>query len=381
MRAVVTAVLLLGAALPVGGPLAAQRYWKNTLYPYVYYSTIDGFWGAGHLGFYMPIGFVERPEPNLAALNFDAAASTEGSYFLAADGQAPAYWAGWRLALTLVAARENRLGYYGLGNATAYSADSVTAAAPYLYQVSRSHRSARATVQRRLLGPLRALVGAGVERADFRTLPGPSVFRRDLASATIDSNTVPFNDAVLRAGVVLDTRDHEIDPHRGLLVEALYARGTGYTRTTAAARVYVHPVEKLVLAARLAGERMGGTPPIAAQLVMESSERPFVAVGGYRSLRGHYDARFVGAGKLLGGIEARYALLWAPSVLELKIVGFFDVGRVFKAGETVRLTSTGLHKSGGGELALRIQRNTLVVVGAGFGSEGAQLLVASSWSY
>ena len=125
----------------------------------------------------------------------------------------------------------------------------------------------------------------------------------------------------------------------------------------------------------------GGSPPLAAQLAMESSDRPFTAVGGYRSLRGFYGARFVGRGKLLGGIEARYAVLWAPSILELKLVAFYDVGRVFDAGERWRLTTAGLHRSGGGELALRFLRNSLLVVGYGRGSEGGQLLFGTSWSY
>ncbi|MBI1967403.1 MAG: BamA/TamA family outer membrane protein, partial [Gemmatimonadetes bacterium] len=135
------------------------------------------------------------------------------------------------------------------------------------------------------------------------------------------------------------------------------------------------------LAARLAGEDIGGSPPLAPQMVMESSERPFIAVGGFKSLRGYYDGRFTGAGKLVGGLEARYALLWAPSVFELKIVGFYDVGRVFGPGEGFKLATDGLHASGGAEMALRFLRNTMVVVGYGRGSEGGQFLVGSSWSY
>jgi len=119
---------------------------------------------------------------------------------------------------------------------------------------------------------------------------------------------------------------------------------------------------------------------------MESSERPFVAVGGYRSLRGYHDGRFTGRGKLLGGVEARYVVFAAPSeaklkIVELKLVAFYDAGRVFGPGETVRLTTTGLHRSGGAELALRFLRNSLMVVGYGRGSEGGQLLVGTSWSY
>jgi len=56
------------------------------------------------------VGFVERPEPNLAAVNFDIGASTQGSRFFVADAQAPAWWDGWRANLTITTARANRLG-------------------------------------------------------------------------------------------------------------------------------------------------------------------------------------------------------------------------------------------------------------------------------
>ena len=369
------------------GVLAAQeeggapRRWVNQRYPYVYYSSIDGFWFAARNGWYSPMGFTDRPEPNFANIRFDAGASTRGSYQVVVDGQAPAYWDGWRLGLTLTAARANRLGYYGQGNSTRYDADSITAASPYFYRVSRTTQAARLTVQRRVVGPLRVLAGAMLEHTDFRELPGQSRFRRDRAAGLVDSTTVPFHDRGLRAGVVFDWRDQEVDPHRGVFVEALIGGGRGYTRTTAALRVYAHPLPKLMLAGRLAGERMTGNPPVAAQMTMESSEGPFIAVGGYRSLRGYYDARFLGPGKLLGGVEARYALLWAPRLLEVKLVAFYDAGRVFGPGEKVRLTTAGLHRSGGGEIAVALVRNTLFVLGAGRGSEGTQLLFGTTWSY
>jgi len=63
------------------------------------------------------------------------------------------------------------------------------------------------------------------------------------------------------------------------------------------------------------------------------------------------------------------------------VVAFYDAGRVFGPGEAVRLTTTDLHRSGGGEVALRLLRNSLLVMGYGHSSEGGQFLFGSSWSY
>ena len=369
------------AALGGAYPLAGQRVWTNTLYPYAYYTSVDGFWVAGHFSEYSPLGFTPRPEANGAAVSVDGAASTQGSYLLTVDAEAPALWDGWRVGLTLSATRDNRLGFFGLGNATVNAADSIGPASPYFYRVSRSKQLARFTVQRRIVGPLRALAGAELEHTGFRALPGSSAFLRDVASGAVDSSKIPFTDEVIRAGLVLDTRDVETVPHSGILLEALYAAGRGYNRRTASARAYVNPTERLVLAGRLAAEAMGGHPPLAAQLEMESSELPYVAVGGYRSLRGYYDARFTGPGKLLAGLEARYGLLWAPTLFELDLVAFYDAGRVFDAGQSVTLTTRGLHQSGGGALGFRFGRNTVLTFGYGRGSEGGQVIFGTTWSF
>ncbi len=354
--------------------------WADHLYPFAYYSSIDGFWFAGHYDWSSPMGFAQRPEPNFGRIALDAAASTQGSHGLILDAQAPAYWDRWRLGLTLSLTRANRLGYYGQGNHTTYDADSTTGRS-YFYRVSRTTRSARLTVQRQVAGPVRVLVGGTLERTEFRTLPGESVFQRDRVAGTIRPDEVPFNDRVARAGVVFDWRDLEVDPHRGVFAEALVGSGRGYTRTSAALRVYAHPLERLVIAARVAAEDINGTAPLAAQLTMETSDGPVVALGGHRSLRGYHDGRFVGPGKLVGGIEARYGLLWAPRLLEVKLFAFYDWGRVFGPGESVRLTRQGLHAALGGGAAVSVMRNTLLLLEAGQGTDGTEVTFATTWSY
>ena len=369
---------LCGAAV---SPLAAQRYWLETLYPLPYYSSIDGFWLSAYYGRWSPVGFEERPEPYLASWWLNAGWSTEGSYYAIADYQAPAWWSGWRVGVTATAARANRQGYYGIGNETAYVADSLGPARPYLYQVSRSTQSLRLAVQRRIVGGLRVLVGGAFTRTDYRALPGDNWFRRDAGSGLIDTTALPVIDLAARLGLVFDSRDHEIDAHQGVFAEALFTAGDGYQRTTASARAYVQPLERLVLAGRLVTENVRGTPPLPVQTSIESSERAIDALGGYRSLRAYYDVRFAGPGKLIGGLEARYALLWAPTILEVKLVAFYEAGRVFGPNESLRLTTDELHPSGGLELAMRLQRNTLITTGFAVGDEGWRFLWSSGWSF
>lgn len=324
--------------------------------------------------------YADRPEPSFARASLDIGASTQGSYAVLLDAQAPAYWDGWRPALTLSVTRSNRLGYYGQGNDAPYDPDS-TDGRSYFYMVSRTNAGVRAQVQRRIAGPLRALVGGTFDHTDFRDLPGESIFNRDRASGTITPEEDPFNDAAFRVGLVLDSRDLENDPHKGVFAEALINWGNGYTRTTGGVRAYLHPIDRLILLGRLGAESMSGSAPLSAQMIMESSEGPFVAMGGRRSLRGYHDGRYIGDGKLLGSIEARYGLVWTPRVLEVKLFAFYDAGRVFAPGETVRLTRDGLHHAWGGGAALALLRNTVITLAGGFGTEGAQVTFGTAWSY
>jgi hypothetical protein len=356
----------------------APPFWDYTYTPYGYYSSIDGWWLAGFVRVYSPIGFRERPEPFRAAVTLTGGASSKGSYLIELDAQSLALWDGWRAGITLDALRSNRLGYFGIGNDTPFDLDSVTPANPFFYKVSRKSELVRLQLQRRLVGPVRLLVGGSLEHTSFRVLPGDGLFVRDQGGGVADST--PFDDATLRAGLVADTRDNELDPHAGLLAEVLVSGARHYSRTTLGLQAYAHPFEKLVLAGRLLGERMSGAPSVSVMQAIESSGRPYIGVGGYRSLRGYYDSRFIGPDKLLGGVEVRYALLYAPTLLEVKLVGFYDVGRVFPAGG-LRLTTQDLHSSAGGELMLRLGRNGVLVAGAGFGEDGGQFLFGSTWSY
>src|SRR5262249_15214450 len=255
-----------------------KREWVDHLYPFIYYTSADKLWVAGHYDWSSSIGYSERPEPYAGKVALDVGASTQGSYVVILDAQAPAYWEGLRLGLTLSLLRANRLGYYGQGNNTIYDPDS-SAASSYFYRVSRTNQASRLTVQRKIAGPLRLLAGGSLEHASFRALPGTTLYQRDSVG--------PFSDAVARAGLIVDTRDLEVAPHRGIFAEALVATGHGYTRVTGSVHGYVHPFDRLILAGRLGAENISGTAPISVQQTMETSEGQVVAVGGTRSLRGY----------------------------------------------------------------------------------------------
>src|SRR5579864_3188260 len=107
--------LWCAGALALAGvaPVSGQRVWTNTLYPLVYYTSVDGFWLAGHFAEYSSLGFKRGPEANAAAVSVDAGTSTKGSYHLVVDAEAPALVGGWRVGLVLSATRDNRLGFFG----------------------------------------------------------------------------------------------------------------------------------------------------------------------------------------------------------------------------------------------------------------------------
>ena len=228
------------SALAAQEQLDPRKDWVDQLYPFFYYSSTDGFWFSGHYDVSSPISFVERPEPSFGRVALDAGGSTQGSYAFILDGQLPAYWDGWRLGLTLSLIRGNRLGYYGQGNDAPFDSDSLNGRS-HFYQVARTTGGARATVQRRLVGRLRALVGGTLDHTDFRELPGGSVFQRDRASGTITDEEDPFNDAVGRVGLVFDSRDLEADPHGGLLPRPWSAGGAATrARRRECARTFAH---------------------------------------------------------------------------------------------------------------------------------------------
>ena len=113
---------------------------------------------------------------------------------------------------------------------------------------------------------------------------------------------------------------------------------------------------------------------------MDTGEEEVVALGGYSTLRGYYDARFVGPGSCSAGFEARYAIVRVPSVVELKIVAFYDAGRVFVSGDLLGARRPP-PRGGRRTRAPVFTRMRSVVAGAGVGADGTRFVFGTRWSY
>jgi len=263
--------------------------------------------------------------------------------------------AGGRLRLRLLAAfrLHGNAGYYGMGNASVEERpweaidedadpDGFQRAIRF-HQYSRTYPTLRADVWLDLPRPFRLFAGGSLVWNWIQVYEG-SRLELDLADDSGDSAADLLVGArrhgVLEgyAGVMLDTRDHEFAPTRGWFADLSVRGGPlleipgGYVGLNGAVRAYRRiwgPY--LVVAARLMGDVLLGTPPFY-ELSHFGGLYPDHGPGGGRSLRGAPQMRYHGKVKLIANLELRstlvsFRLLRLPSSLGVTFFG--DTGRVW----------------------------------------------------
>jgi len=390
-RASALAALCLGAAV---SPAAAQlpnifppgSDWRDLVYPKIFWTAREGVTAGAYFAVSLPTRYADRtaaPHRLIASLDGQIAAS--GTRHLKLDAWAPALAPGWRFRLTLAATHRNRQPYFGIGNTTTDDQDEATGE-DLFYHMVHVRNYVRGDVQRTIVGPLRALVGWHAEHWYLDTLRATSQLATDLATAADPRIAVGTADVSLRVGLVVDTRDREAAPQNGVLLEALHAVADEdvagdltYTRTTLSLRGYRTFADRWGVAARIAGESMGGTPRLGSLFRFEASDAPFTGLGGADSHRALYWNRFADADKLLGNLEVRYALI--PYGLRTVLVAFLDVGRVFPAGD-FRLTTDDLKVGGGGGLFVTFLSETAILgLTAAAGPEGPVIFAHWKWPF
>lgn len=373
---------LLAAALlllPVM-PAAAQRVetrrvwpgqWLTSYIPFVAALPNDGPSLEWRMRRWQMAEYDDRVTHNLA-WTFRAAYSPWAGSWLGTIGlSAPRLGPGWRLAAGLQAGRAARFGYYGLGNVT----DGGGAEGN---RVSRNLYALTADLTRTITGPLAAslmLQGAGTE---FRERDATSAFSRDFGPELTQW------EGSARLALVLDLRDQEYDTRSGFAADAGvqvgYGAGEDYTRWHAVARGWVPLTKGTVLAARLFGTDLSGTPTLYARQVLPAWEQPFSVLGGEDSHRALPFGRLTGTGVLGANIELRQMVFGRKDMFGVGLIAFADAGRAFE-GEKVSLTLDDWTAGGGGGIVLKALRGNIFVFTVGWTERESHIGFRTGWMF
>ena len=365
--------------------------WTDIGYPKLFYTVRDGLAGGLYYAQVHPPGYRDwfDPQPYRASLAFDGQIATSGSYKFGLYARMPNLVPGWRFSLVAETRRRSRQNYFGLGNATEYDDDNVNDARPHYYRADHHAAFLRGEVQRKLVSHLRALVGFHTERWTIDTLPGVTLLAIH-GNAGMD---LPIGrataDLSARFGLVFDTRDDEIAPTHGVLLEAIFgvadstvAGALSYTRTTMSASAYWSSSEQLTFAGRVLAQVMTGAPAIGSYFLIEASDKPLHGLGGPGSHRASASPRYYGEDKLFTNLEARYKVVGERHVIAASLVGFVDVGRVFRPGEDdFKLTLDGMHVGVGGGPVLSFGRVAVLGTTLAYGPDGFVLHAMTDWAF
>ncbi|HEX9691869.1 MAG TPA: BamA/TamA family outer membrane protein [Gemmatimonadales bacterium] len=390
MRNWLASLLLVGA---ITGEVRAQipdlpkigRNWTDVSYPKLFWTSKDGFTAGLYYAQIRPMGFLNffEPQPYGGSLEIDGQVSTSGSKLLVLEARLPRLVEGWRFAATAKVSREARAYYFGLGNQTAYDGTLENDQQPLYYRWNHKSAFLRAEAQRQIVGGLRALVGVHLERSRTDTVAGLSLLAQNFAADPSLEVERAVAQLGVRIGLVFDTRNDEVAPARGVLLEGIHSRFGGesrFHRTTLSGAAYVTPFGRVTFAGRVVAQIAGGDPPLQALDVVEVSENVYAGVGGERSHRAFLERRFLGADKLLFNADIRWEAITTPTLYRVTLLTFLDAGRVFDQ-DGLRLTAEGLHVGAGGGIMLHFFRAAVMGATVGFGEDGGTLTIHTQWSY
>ena len=209
-------------------------------------------------------------------------------------------------------------------------------------------------------GIVRPLIGIGVRYTDIRDFTGSKVDAEDSSGhdvTAIEQSTRMHTDCLagvitgcqggfenlLKLGISLDTLDFEPDPYSGVLAQAVAefsgkALGSDfeYERVTSSIsgyRMLFPEVARLVLAGRGVYSMQFGNAPFFSLPTLAFNTRDRIGLGGFDTMRGFIDRRFVGDSAVLVNTELRWSIFDGGYVfgqhLRPMLAPFVDAGRVF----------------------------------------------------
>ena len=255
----------------------------------------------------------------------------------------------------------------------------------------RTDYTGQANVEYDLMGGrLRPLLGLEVRYVQVRDYSGKVLdgalqqnthLHDDAANGIISGIGGGWDNAV-RFGLTYDTRDFEPDPLSGMTLQTFgrYSSGAfgsefNYLQLTFSARGY-HTVldgdRPLVAAGRLLYSAQYGNVPFYSMMVLPLSDGDRRGLGGWETLRGFSENRFVGRAAMLTNGELRWT--FAEKIvfrqhLRFTAAPFVDFGRSFQ--DVASTTLKGWKLSGGAGLRLAWNLSTVLSFDLGASSEGS----------
>jgi hypothetical protein len=261
--------------------------------------------------------------------------------------------------------------YFGIGNAT--TSEVKPGQDRRRYQYVRSEPVARLVSRIPLGGPLLLLSGVRARYEIVEPYAG-SKLTDDAASRSSDRpllyGTTNHAGVLAFLGLLLDTRDHEFTPSRGMYHELSFrasaGEGMSFLGATLNSRFFVPLAPpRLVLASHVVADALFGSPPFY-ELSRGGSLVVMDLPGGKSGIRGVPIGRYHGPFKIVAGAELR-SILFSFDIFDQRFrigaAGFIDTGRVWS---TPGLDGVGLglkYGVGGGP---RIHWGETVIIRADF---------------
>jgi len=336
-----------------------QRHWSFAATPLLNFSSDAGLGFGGRAKLERLAGDVE---PYWMSLEAQAYGSTGGTqlHFVSVDFPSIA-GSLWRVDALGGFWRNVAAHYYGIGDhPPQVEGDTFTETSPVV----------RARARRRLTRALSLLLGYRFMYQLIDAAPDTRLARE--APFGVHGGAYPE----VAAGVVWDTRDDELAPARGLLLETsvrstLQALGSAGNSAAVfcSASLYQPIADGWLLAVRLALDAAWGDIPFNREGDFGTLVSPALVVagvGGGLSVRGLPQGEYVGKLKLISNVELRFPLFGFQLFgerLATSAVAFVDAGKVDLGA---------VHLGAGGGLRIRWGRFFLVRLDAGYAEGGVR---------
>ena len=246
------------------------------------------------------------------------------------------------------------------------------------------------TLERDYLGGrLRPLIGLQFSHVSVHDYTGEEIDGAVMHETRLRSDYLAGNiqgfgggwDNAFKLGLTYDTRGFEPDPSSGIMLQAsarLSSKALGssfdYQQVAISGRTFHNLLpepSRLVLAGRLTYTMQFGDVPFYSMPTVPATDGDFRGLGGYATLRGFVQNRFVGDAAAFANGELRWTFgktTFLKQHLRFMAVPFVDTGRVF---DSLRDTTfTGWKIDGGVGFRLAWELATVVSFDYGRSSEG-----------